>query len=174
MVWDGLRPLFIIGYMASGKTTIANKLSEDLGYPWLDTDQIIEDMEGIPISSIIEEQGEPAFRTLEYKVIENISPSTPYIISTGGGLPCFNNLIEKLNTLGTTIYIETPIAHIVDRLGQDSSRPLVKGLNKADLQKYVRHHYHSRRRIYEQSDLRIRNNSTPDEVAQRILKKLGR
>ena len=172
-VWDRLGPLFIVGYMASGKTVIACKLAESLGYPWLDTDQIIENEEGIPISTIIDTQGEPAFRMLEYEVIQNISSTTPTIISTGGGLPCYNNLMDKLTALGTTIYIETPIAHIVERLAKDNTRPLIKGLNRTELQEYVTKHYYARRRIYEQSDLRIRNNNTIDKVVERIVTKLS-
>jgi len=83
--------VFIIGMPGSGKSTLANKLSDRFGLPIIDIDDLIIHNEGQPISDIWNSQGEFYFRVKERMKLFNVLVSTPKIISTGGGLPCYFN-----------------------------------------------------------------------------------
>jgi shikimate kinase len=145
--------IFLIGYMGCGKTTLAKKLASKLSYEWLDTDTFIEKQEGLTVSEIFSKYGETYFRTLELKLIQSLDLSLPTIVSTGGGLPCFNNLIEQLNERGITIYLERSPKELFHRLYQGKTkRPLLANKTDEELLKYIEENLEKRNPIYRQSN----------------------
>ena len=158
--------------MGAGKTTLAKKMAFKLGYQWIDTDQEIEKKEGVKVSEIFEVRGEAYFRALEKQLIDGLIPSEKMIIATGGGLPCFNNLMEKLNQLGTTIYLERTPKELFQRVKQaTNSRPLIAHKTDEELLEYIESTMGKRREIYLQSKIIAdRFSQTPEKIIALIQK----
>ena len=164
--------IFLVGFMGAGKTTLAKKLASKLAYTWLDTDQEIEKKEGIKVSEIFEVRGEAYFRALEKQLVDELIPSKNEIIATGGGLPCFNNLMENLNQLGTTIYLERTPKELFQRVKQaTNSRPLIAHKSDEELLEYIESTMEKRREIYLQSNIIAdRFSQTPEKIIALIQK----
>lgn len=131
--------IFIIGFMASGKSTIGRKLANKLGLPFIDLDKIIEESQKQTIRSLMYQSGEENFRQIEkemlYKIIEQNEHA---VISTGGGTPCYYDNMQKMNESGTTIYLEVDIPTLVNRLmNSKTDRPLIWGKTKPELTQYA-------------------------------------
>jgi shikimate kinase len=118
--------LILIGMMGSRKTTIGGAISEQLGWKHLDTDRMIEDMQGMAIREIFDRYGEKHFRSLEAKLIEQLKSIESTVISTGGGI-----ILNPLNTMalremGLIVYLRANAETLVSNLeGQTQSRPLL-------------------------------------------------
>jgi shikimate kinase len=164
--------IFLVGFMGAGKTTLAKKLASKLGYQWIDTDQEIEKKEGVKVSEIFEVRGEAYFRALEKQLIDELIPSENRIVATGGGLPCFNNLMETLNQLGTTIYLERTPKELFQRVKQaTNSRPLIAHKSDEELLEYIETTMEKRREIYLQSNIIAdRFSQTPEKIIALIQK----
>ena len=152
--------------MGCGKSTLAKKLASKLSFEWLDTDAFIEKQEGLTISQIFTTHGESYFRSLELKLIQSIDVTVPTVISTGGGLPCFNNLMEQLNDIGTTIYLERSPKELFQRLNQGKSkRPLIANKSDEELLQFIEENLAKRNPIYRQSTFILgRDNQTLDKI----------
>ena len=164
--------IFLVGFMGAGKTTLAKKTASKLGYQWIDTDQEIEKKEGVKVSEIFEVRGEAYFRALEKQLIDGLIPSEKMIVATGGGLPCFNNLMETLNQLGTTIYLERTPKELFQRVKQaTNSRPLIAHKSDEELLEYIESAMEKRREIYLQSNIIAdRFSQTPEKLIELIQK----
>lgn len=88
--------IFLVGYMGSGKTTIGRKLSRRFHVRFYDTDALIEEREGASIADIFRYEGEAYFRAAERAAVDRVTaPDEPCIVSTGGGLPCHGDNIDR-------------------------------------------------------------------------------
>ncbi len=124
---DKNRNIILIGYMGSGKSTVGRKAARAVEYNFLDTDAIIEKEEGMNISKLFEEKGEPYFREKETETIKRlIAEPKGNIIATGGGLPVKEGNAELLKELGTVIYLKAGTDTLMKRLSGDTARPLLK------------------------------------------------
>ena len=151
----------------SGKSTVGTKLSEATKFKLLDTDKYIEDKVGCSINDIFKNNGEKYFRELERELLCEILNYDNYIISTGGGLPIYNNNIELLNKLGLTVFLRVPTEELIKR--NLSNRPLLRD----DKEKALRHLYEERLPIYNKAKLIIDNyNTTTDRVIKTIMNKI--
>ena len=97
--------IFLIGYMASGKSVVAEKLSQLLGFRFVDTDKWIEARCCKSTSEIFSDHGEIFFREKEKECIEFLMDHQDIVVSTGGGMPCSNHAIELMIELGETVYL---------------------------------------------------------------------
>jgi shikimate kinase len=86
----------------------------------------------MPISTIFETKNESYFRALEERWIDKLD-DRPTVISCGGGLPCYNDLILKLKTRGKVVFLDTPIDIILQRLQSDQERPLIQNKSKEEI-----------------------------------------
>ncbi len=118
--------IILCGFMGSGKTTLAKRLSEKLNMPFVDTDEEISKQEGKSISEIFAQNGEAYFRTLETELIKRLSKEEGRIISLGGGLAAKTENHTYLKQAGTVIFIDCPIEITLNRILGDTSRPLTK------------------------------------------------
>src|SRR5262245_44200724 len=98
--------VFLIGYMASGKSKTGEQLAELLGLKHLDTDACIEEKTGQRVSEIFAGAGEDSFRELEREVLDSLLRRRDIVVSTGGGLPCYGDNMERMNEHGITVYLE--------------------------------------------------------------------
>ncbi|NNF21609.1 MAG: AAA family ATPase [Saprospiraceae bacterium] len=160
-----------MGYMGSGKSTIGKLLSEQLGVSHLESDAYIEHLESMTINEIFEQKGETYFRNLESAFIYALKPGK-MVVSTGGGMPCFNDNISIMNEIGTTIYLEATPEILTHRLINSSDRPLLKNLNKGQLMEFIEKHMEERYEHYEKSHLIVDANGPADNVVTHILNQL--
>ena len=106
--------IYIIGYMGSGKTTIAAELSNMLRLPYVDTDKEIQKKTNITINEIFKKFDEIYFRKIEKEIFTNIKGNK--IVSTGGGLPIYSDNMKYIKRNGISIYLKTPIQILHNRL----------------------------------------------------------
>lgn len=145
--------VFIIGFMASGKSTFGKRMAKELGYKFIDTDKEIEKQEGKSISQIFEEKGEQYFRTLEMKFLKEIAVnSEKTIISSGGGMACNQYRLNRMLKLGKVIYLEIDAKSVINRLQKaKQKRPILEGLSEKKLNKKIESLLNKRRKYYEQA-----------------------
>lgn len=152
--------IVLVGFMASGKTTVAKLLESKLNFKSIDLDGLIENEQDSCINEIFEKRGELYFRKIEHETLKKIIASKKnIIISTGGGTPCyFDNhlLLKSVNVY--SIYLKTNIDTLFERIKikkEKDSRPLVKNINKLELKEFIAKHLFERSYYYNQADLKI-------------------
>ena len=147
--------IFLIGFMGSGKTHWGQLLSQKLSIPFFDMDEQVVSHEGKSIVEIFSEKGEEYFRLLEKDVLHIITEShDKFVIACGGGSPCYFNNIDYMNQSGTTVWINTPVDALFQRLiTEKEKRPLIKGLTDEQLKSYISKKFADRRIYYEQADV---------------------
>ncbi|AUC62011.1 shikimate kinase AroK [Cyanobacterium sp. HL-69] len=159
--------IYLIGMMGSGKTTVGKFLAHKLEYRFLDTDNTIEVVAQKSINKIFEEDGEDVFRTLENRVLGEVSSYLHTVISTGGGIVLKSDNWAHLRD-GMVIWLDVPVDILVDRLQHDNTRPLLKD---TDLQEKLSNILEQRKSLYQQADITIsvtRDQSTDDIVTEII------
>lgn len=117
-----MKPIFLIGFMGSGKTTIGKELAHILSCTYKDTDHIVELNQGCAIASIFAHEGEAAFRDYETYALKQTLDAR--IISTGGGIIERSENRQFMKDNGTVIYLDANFDDINMRLQKDPTRPL--------------------------------------------------
>ncbi len=144
--------IFLIGMMGSGKSYWAAKLKKKLKIPAYDLDNLVEIMEERTIAEIFEENGEAFFRKEETKMLKLFSEKKQFILSCGGGTPCFNENMDWMNKQGITIWIDEPIDVLVQRLMVEKDhRPLISKLNNHELANFLAAKLAERQLFYSQA-----------------------
>ena len=156
--------IYLIGMMASGKSTIGALLAKRLGYTFVDMDAEIEANAGKSISQMFADEGEEHFRELESELLKKLSHKSKLVISTGGGTPIHHNGIDRMLRTGRVVWLKVSIDTIYNRLQNDSTRPLAKQITKYQLSRLIR----SRNPIYKRADIRIWNKGKVADVVDRI------
>ena len=148
-----MNKIILIGFMSSGKTSVAKILSIKKNIIHIDTDLEIERRFSLKIGEIFDKYGESFFREQESIILKKIENSNSnMIISTGGGTPIYSSNMQKLNKIGKTIYLESSFDFLYKNLKRDKeSRPLCKMYNKKELNKI----YNERIKIYSNAHLKI-------------------
>lgn len=149
--------IFFIGFMGSGKTHWGKLVSEKLHIPFFDLDEQIIAHEEKSIAEIFSENGEEYFRLLEKDILHIITESHENLVmACGGGTPCFYNNIDYMNQSGTTIWINTAIDALFQRLIKEKeNRPLIKNLTNQQLRGFIIKKFSDRKIYYEQADIVI-------------------
>jgi len=119
----------LIGFMASGKTSIGRRLARRLGYHLLDCDHFIEEQLGCTIAELFERRGEPYFRELETRLARRLPALENTVIATGGGMPIAPGNLDLLRRAGPVVFIKADPEDILKRLERDTRRPKVQGGN---------------------------------------------
>ncbi len=118
--------LFLLGFMATGKSMIGKAIASKFGMQFIDADSAIEEKMQMSIPEIFAKYGEARFRELEREFIEQDVPEKGCIISCGGGLPCRDDMPELIKTKGISICLFAPIDLILERIQKDDNRPLMQ------------------------------------------------
>ena len=122
--------IFLIGLPGSGKTTVGRALAKAMKLPFIDLDAEIEKTEGMPVREIFSMKTEEYYRQVESKVVKQwCSKSGDYIISTGGGAPCFFDNMEVINQSGISVFLDISTLEIAHRMMKSdlTQRPLLAG-----------------------------------------------
>jgi len=145
--------VFLIGFMASGKSTVGKKLSKKIGLPFVDLDDYIEEKYNTTIRLLIHDKGMDEFREIEKLSLETlINKNENILISTGGGTPFYFDNMKLMNEKGVTIYLEVDIPVLVDRLVYaKKDRPLIWGKSREDLTIYAKELFEKRQAYYNQA-----------------------
>lgn len=163
--------IILVGFMGTGKSTVAAELARRGNYHLTDLDIEIERRSGMTIQEIFRQQGESAFRDLESSALSKLRGQEGLVVAMGGGVLGRPENRELIQSIGRVIYLRTTFATIQRRLKLSCERPLVK--EKPDwnaLEALLL----SRTPFYEAADLIIdTNNKSPEEIATEILQRLA-
>lgn len=156
----------LIGFMGTGKTSVGRLVAELLGFEFLDTDELIQSRTGRSITDIFTKDGEPAFRELERKTVQELSSREKTIISTGGGLPTSSENLAALKTFCLVVCLWASPEKIWERVRHQSHRPL---LHDPDPKKKIEDLLKIRAPFYRAADVLINTDQrSAREVAQQI------
>ena len=147
--------------MGSGKSKIGKQLSEKLNLRYIDLDEYIEESENRTISDIFNKSGEIYFRELEERYLKEIIKEKDIIVSTGGGTPTVHNLIDLMNEVGETIYLECCTETLFERLHNNKDkRPMISQLSDKILRRYIKNKMNERKFFYNKAKYTICNDNS--------------
>lgn len=160
--------IVLIGYMASGKSSVGKILAERLDTSFIDLDAYIEEKENSSITSIFSEKGEIYFRLKETEYLEELLNSKyNFVLSVGGGTPCYANNIQLIAEKSKSVYLKSSLNTLHNRLKkQRKSRPLIANLKLEKLKEFIAKHLFERTSYYEQAKFII---STDDKIINEIV-----
>ncbi len=165
--------IYLIGFMGCGKSYAGRHLAEAIGWSFLDLDRQIEQDAGRPISGIFAESGESAFRTMERSALHRTGELARTIISCGGGLPCFFDNMDWMNSRGITVFLNASVELLTVRLSKDKGkRPLLKNLSGEELVAFIEGRLQERLPFYSQAGLRLDLNTGEESAWMQIQKAL--
>lgn len=161
-----LPKIFLIGMMGTGKSYWMEKLSQQLDVNGYDLDNLIESYLNKSISQIFGEYGEIPFRTAETAVLKFFGDKDQFILSTGGGTPCFSNNMQWMNENGTTIWLDVPVEVLLERLiPEKDHRPLIAHLNNQELKQFLQKKLEERKPFYIQAKIHLQHPITESSFA---------
>ena len=156
--------IYLVGFMASGKSTLARALAARLRWRAEDIDDLIERRERRPISEIFAKQGEPYFRAVEREMLTVLQPLRHVVVATGGGTFADPENRARVNLDGVSVWIAVPLVDLIPRIPLDGRRPLAA--TRADLERL----YLARIDAYRMAHVRIAASRQPVHVTvDRIL-----
>ena len=169
-----MKKVILIGYMAVGKTTIAELLSEKNGVKYVDLDKLIEKKTNLSISELFKQKGEIYFRKIEHEIFKDVIENDEnLIISTGGGTPCYADNHLFLNGKNrTSVYLKASLPFILERLkSEKKGRPLVANQSEEELKEFVAKHLFERSFFYNQATFKVDvDDKKPELIVDEIIK----
>lgn len=165
--------------MGAGKTTVGKLLAEKLGWRFVDLDDAFQQIHGYTTADYIRQFGIEEFRRKEKYVVEDLADQIPFehvIYATGGGYPCWEDNMECLRELGTSIYLRWKPEHLAKRLSLTdlSERPMLQGRTEEELLKFIAPQLEAREPFYAQAhyilDVDICDEESDERIAQELYK----
>ncbi|HJN05530.1 MAG TPA: shikimate kinase [Bacteroidales bacterium] len=165
-----MKRIYIIGFMGVGKSTAGKKLASRLGWEFLDTDATFEKKYKVSINTFFEKYGEKLFRKLEHDVLKSTFNLNNYVISTGGGMPCYLDAMYQINRNGISVYLDMNENAILHRLqNSKQKRPLVVYKPENELTDFIKEKLIDRIPYYSQATISVPAISfNLDELLKRI------
>jgi shikimate kinase len=163
-----MRNITLVGFMGTGKTTVGRILAKRLGYRFIDVDEEIEREQGVSITHIFSEMGEPYFRQLERGLIKTLSLKEGLVISAGGGAVIDERNIEAMKQGGALVCLSATPDEIMKRVGKSGNRPL---LQVPDPMAKIMELMSKREPFYRKADITVDTTmKTPEEVAAEVMR----
>jgi len=162
-------PIFLLGFMASGKSTVGPVLAAKLDRQFIDLDRVIEAKAGCAIVELIAREGEERFRRIETETLREAASRGGAIIAPGGGAITRVENRELMSSLGITVWLDAPFDLCWRRIQQDgATRPLARDEATA------RARYEQRLALYRQASIHIpiSQSHSPDDISETIIKHL--
>lgn len=164
--------IVLLGYMASGKSSIGKRIAKSLNISFIDLDDYIIEKENQSIADIFSNKGEIYFRKIEHLYLKEILENEKnFILSLGGGTPCYANNMEFIkNNKATSIYLQGNVLTLVERLiKKKAKRPLIASLSDEQIPEFVAKHLFERRAFYELAEITFKiDQKKKKEVAKEI------
>jgi shikimate kinase len=170
--------IVLIGYMASGKTSIGKKLAKKLDYNFLDLDDYIEEKEKLSVSDVFKEKGEIYFRKQEALYLNQLLKSeNNTVLSVGGGTPCYsgNMALILASEQVKSIYLKASLSTLANKLlRKKAKRPLIAHVETIEeMTEFVGKHLFERVQFYNQAEIKVSiDGITKDEVVENIVLEL--
>jgi shikimate kinase len=156
--------IYLVGFMAAGKTTVARALAARLGWRAEDIDELIEARERRTVADIFARQGEPYFREVERGILRLLLPLRHVVIATGGGTFMDPDNRAAINLDGLSVWLDVPLDELVLRLPADGRRPLAA--DRAQLERL----YAVRQEAYAFAHRHVdARSASPEQIADQIL-----
>jgi shikimate kinase len=159
--------IYLVGFMAAGKTTLAQALARRLGWRAEDVDLLIEARERRTVADIFAREGEPYFRSVERQVIYSLLPLRHAVIATGGGTFVDPENRAAINADGLSVWIDVPFEALLARIPSDGRRPLANDRVQMAML------YENRRLLYQQAHVRLdASRARPEELVEQLVEQL--
>jgi len=144
--------IYIIGYMASGKSKLGRDLAASMGYNFFDLDELFEERYHISVPDFFEKYDEPGFRRIEHELLRETADIDRGVIATGGGTPCFFDNMRFILDHGLSVYLYWDASELAKRLILlRRKRPLLKNIPGPDIEDFVLNHIREREVYYKQA-----------------------
>ncbi|MBN1466097.1 shikimate kinase [candidate division KSB1 bacterium] len=156
--WSG-KNIYFIGFMASGKSSIGKSFAKFLGWPFHDTDDLVEKRAGRSISEIFAQDGEEAFRQLETAVLKELAEQKNCVVALGGGAVMRDENWRYLRNSGVTISLTAPVEVLADRIGRNDARPLMAQLSHAERVRKIQEMLARRQPYYDRADFHFESSA---------------
>lgn len=172
-------PIYLVGYMGAGKTTIGRLLADKLNWRFVDLDDAFAQIHGYTTAEYIRTFGLEAFRKKEKYVVEDLADQIPFekvIYATGGGYPCWEDNMDCLLELGTSIYIRWKPEHLAKRLilTDLSERPVLQGRTEKELLEFIVPQLEAREPFYARAhhiiDVEICDEQSDERIAEQLFR----
>jgi len=162
-----MKNIVLIGFMATGKTSVGRLLARRLGRSFVDVDQKIEQENGMTIAEMFAKHGEDYFRAKERELISRVARNRNAVIATGGGVVLFPDNMSLLRANGIVISLSASVEAILERAGRRNTRPL---LEQPDREQVVSDLLQKRSRLYREADYCVDNeNCSPHQTVEKIV-----
>ena len=164
--------IFLIGFMGSGKSTVASCLAKKYGMEIVEMDQVIVEREGMSISDIFAHKGEKYFRDVESQLLTEIQAKQDRVISCGGGVVIREQNVKEMKKCGKVVLLNAKPETILERVKDDKNRPLLQG--KKDVS-FIGDMMEQRRPKYEKAaDFIIETDGKgAEEICKEIFDRIG-
>ena len=170
-------PIYLIGYMGAGKTTVGRMLADKLGWHFVDLDEAFYHIHGYTPAEYIRQFGIEDFRRKEKYVVEDLVDWIPFekvIYATGGGYPCWEDNMDCLRELGTSIYLRWKPEHLAKRLMLTdlTDRPVLQGRTEKELLEFIAPQLQAREPFYQRAnhilDVEICDEQSDERIAEEL------
>jgi shikimate kinase len=164
-------PIFLIGFMTAGKSTVGRMVAARLGWAFRDLDQVIVAAAGMSVSQIFAAEGEAGFRRREAQAVEDAAGWVRTVVATGGGAACVEGNLARMLEAARVVVLDVEPAEVVRRAGRGVGRPLLEGAT--DPLSVVTERLVQREPFYARAHHRVDTNGrAPEEVAARVIELL--
>lgn len=144
-----IKRFFLVGFMGSGKTYWGKRWANKLGIPFFDLDDEIEKHFGMPVKEVFDKYGEDAFRREEANQLKSFYQKSQFLLSCGGGTPCFFNNMEEMQRVGTVVYLKASAEYLLSRMSNEiEQRPLLAKLPAEERLAYITGKLNEREPVY--------------------------
>jgi shikimate kinase len=156
--------IYLVGFMASGKSSVGRALARRLRWQLEDIDDLIERRERLPVAAIFAQHGEPYFRAVEREMLSLVQPLRHVVVATGGGTFADADNRRAINVDGVSVWLDVPLADIIPRIPLDGRRPLAS--DRGELERL----YAARVEGYRMAHIRVPSSRLPIQtVVDRIV-----
>jgi shikimate kinase len=163
--------IFLVGLPGSGKSLLGKRISKSINLPFIDLDEQIRIQEGMLVSEIFKSKGQDYFRRVEAEVLREQIKKPEFVMATGGGTPVFFGNMELINNTGISVYLDTPISVIAERMGSDEkkARPLLAEADDTNMETKLLNLLEVRKSFYEQAHFTVKGDTiTAFEIIQLV------
>ena len=164
------RSVVLVGLMGAGKSAIGRRLANRLGAAFTDSDRLVESRAGMSVPEIFQQQGEPAFRTLEHAAMADTLLAPPQVIAAGGGAVLDPRTRENIRRRAVSIWLRASLDLLVERCARNDRRPLLRG---RDIRAVLESLMAERHPVYAEADITIDSVAGPhDRMVTRLCEAL--
>ena len=169
-------PIFLTGFMGTGKTRIGRVLSARMQRMFLDTDRLVEESAGKTISEIFAAEGENHFRQLEHDCVSEAAGRADAVIALGGGAIADERNWEVIRRAGIVVALEASVDTILKRVSRRNDRPLLAGLSRQEKRARIAELLAARAPFYNRADIRLNtgDKQTPEATAGELVRLMER